>query len=110
MPCSVGMADELDCLTCGACCRDVGDGTALVSEDDLVRWKREGRKDILDGLVPGHFSQLGLPTHESGTCIHLGLPGQPNHCSIYETRGWSCRAFTPGSSQCLTYRRLAGLG
>jgi Fe-S-cluster containining protein len=43
----------LDCRACGACCRQIPDGTALVSEDDLVRWKRDGRKDILDKLVPG---------------------------------------------------------
>ena len=103
------MSETFDCLQCGACCRDVGDGTALVSSDDLVRWKREGRADIVASLVPGHFSQLGLPTHVNGTCVYLGLSGQPHHCSIYETRGWSCRALEPGSAQCLTYRRLAGV-
>jgi Fe-S-cluster containining protein len=97
------------CTDCGACCRDVGDGTALVSDEDLVRWKRDKRSDILDRLVPGHFSQLGLPTHANGTCIYLGQPGLPHHCQIYETRGESCRALEPGSPQCLTFRKL-GLG
>jgi uncharacterized protein len=100
----------LDCRACGACCRDVADGTALVSEADLVRWRREGRRDILDALVPGHFGQQGLATHPNGTCVHLGTPGHPNDCSIYETRGWACHALEPGSQQCLMYRRLAGVG
>ena len=99
----------LTCRECGACCRDVADGTALVSAEDLVRWRREGATHILDGLVPGHFGQMGFPTHPNGTCLHLGTPESVNDCSIYETRGWSCRALEPGSAQCLTYRRLAVL-
>ena len=32
------MADELDCLTCGACCRTGGDGRILIPPEDLARW------------------------------------------------------------------------
>jgi Fe-S-cluster containining protein len=99
--------EPLDCLTCGACCRDVADGTALVSEEDLVRWKRDGAEHVLASLVPGHFSQMGFGTHPDGTCVHLGTPEHPNACSIYATRGWACHALEPGSPQCLTYRRVA---
>lgn len=102
-------ADIPDCLTCGACCRDVGDGAALVSADDLVRWRREGRDDILTRLVPGHFSQQGLPTHENGTCIYLAQSDGRVACTIYETRGWACHALEPGSPQCHAYRRAEGL-
>ena len=99
------MNDELDCRTCGACCRQVPDGTALVSDEDLVRWKREGRADILANLVPGHFGQQGFRAHESGACVHLGTPQNENDCSIYATRGWACHALERGSPQCLSYRR-----
>src|SRR5687768_4011786 len=96
----------ISCSTCdAACCRDVGDGTALVSAEDIVRWKREGAGHILKSLVPGHFGQEGFATHPNGTCVHLGIPGRPNDCSIYDTRGECCRALVPGSRQCLTYRR-----
>lgn len=98
--------EEFDCLACGACCRDVADGTALVSEDDIVRWKRQKADHILASLVPGHFSQMGFATHPGGTCVHLGTAWSPNACSIYETRGWSCHALEPGSPQCRTYRKL----
>ncbi|MBK8254080.1 MAG: YkgJ family cysteine cluster protein [Polyangiaceae bacterium] len=98
--------EEYDCLSCGACCRDVADGTALVSEDDLVRWKREKADHILAALVPGHFSQMGFGTHDNGTCLFLGTETNPNACQIYETRGWACHALVPGSSQCQTYRKL----
>jgi Fe-S-cluster containining protein len=105
-PASPDRADDLDCRACGACCRQIPDGTALVSAEDLVRWKREGRDDILRTLVPGHFSQQGLGTDEAGTCHFLGTPDNPHDCSIYETRGWACHALEKGSPQCLTYRRL----
>lgn len=95
-----------DCLECGACCRDVADGTALVSEEDIVRWKRQKADHILASLVPGHFSQMGFATHPGGTCVHLGTAENPNACSIYETRGESCRALEPASAQCRTYRKL----
>lgn len=98
--------EEFDCLACGACCRDVADGTALVSEDDLVRWKRQKADHILASLVPGHFSQMGFATHRDGTCVHLGTKDHPNACSIYETRGWACHALEPGSAQCRTYRKV----
>ncbi len=95
------------CADCdAACCHDVGDGTALVSAEDLVRWRREGRQDILGSLVPGHFGCMGFATHGDGTCVHLGTPARPNDCSIYPTRGEACHALVPGTAQCLTYRRL----
>jgi len=93
------------CRECAACCRDTGDGTVLVSADDLVRWRREKRTDILESLVPGHFGQEGMGAHPNGTCLFLGTEGSPNDCSIYETRGESCRALEAGSPQCLAYRR-----
>lgn len=105
-PRPVPAEDDFDCLACGACCRDVADGTALVSEADLVRWKREKADHILSNLVPGHFSQLGFATHPNGTCVHLGTPEHHNACSIYPTRGWSCHELEPGSPQCRTYRRI----
>jgi Fe-S-cluster containining protein len=98
--------EVFDCLACGACCRDVADGTALVSAEDLVRWKREKADHILASLVPGHFSQMGFGTHADGTCLHLGTAENPNACSIYETRGWACHELEPGSAQCRTYRRV----
>jgi Fe-S-cluster containining protein len=97
-----------DCLECGACCRQAGDGTVLVYAGDIVRWKREGRQSLVDGLVPGHFGELAFPYDEQGACLHLGTPANKNACSIYETRGWTCHALIPGSAQCFSYRRAKG--
>lgn len=96
----------LDCRDCAACCRDATDGRVLVGAADLVRWRREGRRDILESLVPGHFSRKAFAERSDGACAHLGTEDRPNDCAIYETRGESCRAVEPGSRACLEYRAI----
>jgi Fe-S-cluster containining protein len=100
---------ELDCLSCGACCRQASDGRILVPAEDIVRWKRSGRDDLVQALVPGHFSELAFACDAAGACVHLGTESNPNACRIYEQRGTTCREFERGSWQCLEFRRDAGL-
>ena len=102
------MADELDCLTCGACCRTGSDGRILIPPEDLVRWTRMGRDDLTQAVQPGHFGMVGFATREDGSCVHLGTEASPHACRIYEIRGTTCREFEKGSRQCLEFRRDAG--
>ena len=102
-------ANSLDCLECGACCRVTGPTNILVPAEDIVRWKRLGRVDLVEGLVEGHFSEMAFPSRSDGACLHLGVPGESNACSIYEIRGTTCREFEKGSRQCHEFRRDAGL-
>jgi Fe-S-cluster containining protein len=101
--------DELDCLACGACCRQASDGRILVPAEDLVRWRKHGRDDIVAQLVPGHFGELAFACTSEGACVHLGTAFSPNACSIYEDRGTTCRDFEKGSWQCHEFRRDVGL-
>lgn len=101
--------EELDCLQCGVCCRQASDGRILVPEEDIVRWRRTGRTDLVAQLVPGHFGELAFAYTEEGACVHLGTPQSPHACSVYEDRGTTCREFEKGSWQCLEFRREAGL-
>jgi Fe-S-cluster containining protein len=100
---------ELDCLTCGACCRQASDGRILVPALDILRWKRNGRLDLVAALVPGHFSELAFASTAEGACVHLGTPSNAHACRIYEDRGTTCRDFEKGSWQCLEFRREAGI-
>lgn len=102
-------ADELDCLQCGACCRQASDGRILVPADDIVRWRRSGRADIAERLVEGHFGERAFAFTPEGACVHLGAPQAANACSIYADRGTTCREFEKGSWQCHEFRRDAGL-
>ena len=103
------MTDELDCLACGACCRTGGEGRLLIPPEDLVRWRQMGRSDLAEAIQPGHFGMLAFATVEDGSCVHLGTDESPNACQIYAIRGTTCRDFEKGSSQCLEFRRNAGL-
>lgn len=104
------MDDEsLDCLTCGACCRTGHDGRILVPEEDLVRWKRIGRDDLVAATQPGHFGLVAFATDSSGACVHLGTADCSNACRIYEDRGTTCREFERGSPQCHEFRRDFGI-
>jgi Fe-S-cluster containining protein len=103
------MSEDLDCLTCGACCRTGRDGCILIPAEDLVRWRATGRDDIASAIQPGHFGEVAFATTESGACVHLGTALSPNACQIYEVRGTTCIEFEKGSPQCLEFRRDADL-
>jgi Fe-S-cluster containining protein len=103
------VSSELDCLTCGACCRTGHDGRILVPPEDLVRWRRAGREDLCEQLQPGHFGLMAFATRPDGSCVHLGTAENANACSIYEVRGTTCREFEKGSRQCLEFRRDFGI-
>ncbi len=108
-PYSLSMTEDLDCLTCGACCRTGTDGRILIPPEDLVRWRQMGRSDIAEAIQPGHFGMVAFATHEDGACVHLGANESPNACQIYEIRGTTCRDFERGSPLCLEFRSDAGL-
>ncbi len=103
------LTEVLDCLACSACCRMAGPGHVLVPAEDIVRWQRAGRSDLVASLVEGHFSERAFPTREDGACRYLGTAASPHACSIYADRGTTCREFERGSPQCHEYRREAGL-
>lgn len=100
---------ELDCLTCGACCRTGQDGRILIPEQDLVRWRTAGRADIAAAIQPGHFGLVAFATTSTGACVHLGTERSENACAIYADRGTTCREFARGSKQCLEFRRDFGI-
>ncbi|MBN8611584.1 MAG: YkgJ family cysteine cluster protein [Deltaproteobacteria bacterium] len=109
MPDDTEPATGLDCLTCGACCRTGHDGRILVPAEDLVRWRRIGREDLIARLQPGHFGEQAFATTADGACVHLGTALSPNACAIYEIRGTTCREFERGSWQCREFRRDHGI-
>jgi Fe-S-cluster containining protein len=99
---------ELNCLECGACCFQ-RPGTILISDADLVRWKRTQRDDILAQLDEGHFSQMAFRMGANGACVHHGTESEPHACRIYEERGDVCREFAADSPQCHEFRADRGL-
>jgi Fe-S-cluster containining protein len=90
------------CERCGKCC--LADVAAYIDEEDLLRWKNEGRTDIL-GLVAragGVWAGDRLISSAGGRilgCIFFIRDGAHGSCSIYETRPRVCRNYVPGSSE-----------
>ena len=108
---SPGKAAELECRRCGKCCME--DFIAYATQEDLERWQREDRKDILRMIEREHAVWAGdhLISSEDGRYIHgcpfLDWEGDHATCTIYETRPGVCRRYKPGSSEiCSQWRKI----
>ncbi len=90
----------------------MADMIAEAEAEDLERWEREGRQDILKVYrdarwVGDHFVSIttGMTIHD---CPFLDFQDGLFACSIYETRPRVCRHFEPGSSMiCPQFRKRA---
>ncbi len=96
----------LDCLTCGACCREAYHSVDVAARDPMV--KKQPSYLVKRG------SQLQvLRNNERCAALHGGeiVDGKatPYLCVIYDDRPKTCREFTLGSTNCLIARRRVGL-
>ncbi len=97
---------EVDCQTCGACCREAYHCVDVQPRDPAVKARP-------DYIVPrGEIFQV---RREGDRCAALqggALEGEKRTrylCVIYDDRPRTCREFTLGSEHCLTARRRVGL-
>jgi uncharacterized protein len=90
---------ELDCLACGACCRD---NEVVLSSEDLGRFAAAGRSDL--GREPYSKridGKLVFRLLRNKRCKHLL---QDNRCAIYSIRPDACSCFPVASESCLFSR------
>jgi len=91
------------CIRCGKCC--LTDFIAYVADEDIERWTRERRDDILSMIQREHAVWAGnhLVSSDNGHwlrgCPFLSWEGSMHTCNIYETRPLICRHYEPGSSE-----------
>ncbi len=93
----------MECIRCGRCC--LADFAAYVKDEDIDRWRRQGRKDILHILEQEHgvwqgdylFSSVSGETLRS--CFFIEHDGTVFSCALHETRPITCRNYEPGSSE-----------
>jgi hypothetical protein len=89
----------LDCLACGACCKD---NRVQLEDVDIERFERAGRGELArppyarreDGVVV-------LVLRRDKRCKHLG---DDNRCGVYAIRPDACSTFPPASECCLSAR------
>jgi hypothetical protein len=97
----------VDCLTCGACCREAYHSVAVSMRDPVV-WKQPGLI-----VRDGHRWSLlraGERCAALESAAGAGAAGGARyHCRIYEDRPRTCRDFERGGRHCLVARRRVGL-
>lgn len=111
---SVMSISTTTCKRCGKCC--LTNFIAYVTEEDLSRWRRENRQDILSIIDQDHLIWVGdhMISADDGHYA-MGCPflvPEQNHwsCSIYETRPGVCRNYEPGSSElCAQWNSLKSI-
>jgi len=93
-------------MRCGTCCLvDMVALLAYVSDEDMERWQREGRDDIIhiiqheEAVWAGDHLVSSRDGHYIHGCPFLKQEGTQFTCSIYETRPGVCRNYQPGSSE-----------
>ncbi|MDP3274208.1 MAG: YkgJ family cysteine cluster protein [Deltaproteobacteria bacterium] len=92
----------LDCMTCGACCKN---NRVILEPEDLARFADGDREDL--GRRPyvrrdGKLLLVALvdARGRAGDCVHL----RESTCGIYTVRPQSCRDFPAGTEPCLLSR------
>lgn len=95
--------DRVDCLTCGACCREAYDSVE-VGRNDPVRSLHPDMVIRQGGRLKLRRDQLRCAGLSGGATAK-----EPYHCRIYEGRPKTCRDFTQGGENCLAARRKVGL-
>lgn len=82
------------CLSCGVCCEMYGH-TIHACAEDLERWRREGRDDLLARVGPDGEVGVDPATGERPEgCLYLVRRGTyAAHCGIHETKPLMCREY-----------------
>lgn len=96
-------ANELDCLACGACCREAYHAVEIGGRDPVLKHHPE--------LVLIESTRRKL-RREGDRCASLsGGQGslESYACAIYENRPRTCREFSRGGAHCLDARQRVGL-
>jgi uncharacterized protein len=97
-----GLPPGSPCTNCGKCCTNPSFmGTLTATVDDVKRWRREGRRDILRFEDGGDLWVDRETGDERSRCPFVRkVRGQNRYlCTIYETRPQVCRDYVPWSGE-----------
>jgi Fe-S-cluster containining protein len=90
---------DLDCLACGACCRD---NRVELDDADIARFEKAGRGDLAKPpYAKREDGTIILVLRKDKDCKHLA---RDNKCGIYAIRPDACSTFPVGSECCLSSR------
>jgi hypothetical protein len=90
---------ELDCLACGACCKD---NRVELEDKDIERFEAAGCGELArPPYAKREDGTVILVLRKDKRCKHLG---DDNKCAIYAIRPDACSTFPAGSECCLSSR------
>ena len=90
---------DLDCLECGACCKD---NRVELEDQDVERFARAGRPELARSpYAKRDDGKIVLVLRRDKRCKHLA---DDNKCGIYPIRPDACSTFPAGSECCLSSR------
>jgi hypothetical protein len=96
----VAFTAQLDCLTCGACCREAYDAVEVGLRDPFVK-QHPDRLERRDG-------RLNI-RRQDGICGCLEPVDSTWPCAVYSDRPKTCQDFEQASDNCLFARGRMGL-
>lgn len=106
----------LDCLSCGACCREAYHAVEVTPRDPFLRLHPEwiGVDPDLTGAGPRRIvKRVATPTGTRCACLGDSCAGPVDpldyRCAVYADRPKTCREFEQGSVNCVEARRRVGL-
>ncbi len=90
---------QFKCQQCGECCRKYSGGLTA-SAQDIMRWRREKRSDILKHVLPFGVNgslfggELWIKEGEKlERCPFLRKKGREASCAIHDTKPGVCRKY-----------------
>jgi uncharacterized protein len=90
---------DLDCLECGACCRD---NRVELEDPDIARFENAGRLELTrPPYARRDDGKIVLVLRRDKRCKHLA---DDNRCGVYPIRPDACSTFPAGSECCLSSR------
>jgi uncharacterized protein len=95
-------AMSLDCVACGACCKN---NNVVLDAADMKRLRSGAPKTFVD-RVKRKDGRLVLTLLADGRCAALTKKGM---CGVYDYRPEACREF-PAGTECCLFAREEGLG
>lgn len=99
-------AAALDCLDCGACCRQAFTTVEVGPRDPFVRARPDRVVRQASGVLA--VARRGGDDPATGPWCACLAPTPPYTCDSYADRPATCRGFTAGSPACADARRRVG--
>jgi len=95
--------EKFRCIQCGHCCLELDAHNTSAQEEDVVRWKKEGRWDILEYVVAGDLWISPRTNRDVNRCPWLRkLPNKNRYiCRIHDTKPKHCREYPKSKKHAL---------